>query len=236
MEEIWRDIDGFPDYQISNMGYVKSFKLNKIQGKIVKPANHSGYLAINLAKDNRTYCKQVHRLVLETFKPCDNMQKLTVNHIDHNRSNNYVDNLEWLTSKENSQEMVKYLNLNKPVICLETKQIFNSLCEVEQVLNYDLASVSKCCHKQQNTCHGYHFEFYDSEKDYSQTTIKNDGRIKKIYCYELDKIFNSAKEIGELLHLDRSSITKCCKDKKKSCGGYHFRYATGEEILKEYSK
>ena len=53
---------------------------------------------------------------------------------------------------------------------------------------------------------------------------------KPIYCEELKQIKLSAKEWGEELKLDRSSITKCCKGKRKTTGGYHFRYATEEEI------
>ena len=46
----------------------------------------------------------------------------------------------------------------------------------------------------------------------------------KVYCIELNKVFNSIKEAGEILNLDQSSISKVCKEKLKTTGGYHFKY------------
>ena len=61
---------------------------------------------------------------------------------------------------------------------------------------------------------------------------ENSPNAKAVYCYEKNEIRLTAKEWSEELCLYRSDIANCCKGKRKSTGGYHFRYATEEEIEK----
>lgn len=101
--EIWRDIEGFEGkYQISNLGRVKSLRFNKsTRSKILKNAiNNYGYHTVTLYNDSSRYVKQIHRLVAETFIKNEDI-KPHVNHIDGNKSNNNVNNLEWCSVKEN---------------------------------------------------------------------------------------------------------------------------------------
>lgn len=114
MKEIWRDIEGYEGYyQISNLGRVKSlerdvYKSNgdfhrRKKEKIKTPKITSdGYSAVTLSVDcnNRTF--SVHSLVAHAFipKPCSK-ESLEINHKDTNRKNNRMDNLEWVTHKEN---------------------------------------------------------------------------------------------------------------------------------------
>lgn len=100
-----------PYYAVSNYGRVLNIK----SGQIMKPNYRpSGYEYLCLAAENSKNGQKkysTHRLVLKTFKPIDNMDSLTVNHINGNKSDNYVNkrmddgriesNLEWMTSKEN---------------------------------------------------------------------------------------------------------------------------------------
>lgn len=66
---------------------------------------------------------------------------------------------------------------------------------------------------------------------YGKTGILNKAS-KQVYCEELSRIFGSAKEAAAELGIDNSSIGKCCKGSRKTAGGYHWRYATEEEIYK----
>jgi len=101
MEE-WKTINEFPDYEVSNLGRVKSFKRYK-EGRILKCGkDRGGYLHVSLWKNKKGYTKKIHRLILENFNPIDNMEKLQCNHIDGNKENNiYPENLEWMTCSEN---------------------------------------------------------------------------------------------------------------------------------------
>ena len=106
--EIWRDIEGYEGiYQISNLGRIKSLpKLcgcSSRQEKILKSLKHrDGYLQVVLCKNKKRKNFKVHRLVAQAFILNPN-NKPYINHIDCNRQNNCVDNLEWCTQKENMQ-------------------------------------------------------------------------------------------------------------------------------------
>jgi hypothetical protein len=100
MEETWKDIVGYENlYQISNYGRIKSL-LWKVE-KFLALINHTnGYKQVNLSKDGNIKKGYVHRLVAEAFIP-NPENKPEINHIDGDKSNNNVSNLEWVTRKEN---------------------------------------------------------------------------------------------------------------------------------------
>lgn len=109
MQEIWKDIVGYEGlYQISNFGNVKSLNYNHTHtSKLLVPKrHHSGYVMVTLCKNNIHKNKFIHILVANAFienienKPC-------VNHIDGDKHNNHVSNLEWVTHKQNTQHAIK---------------------------------------------------------------------------------------------------------------------------------
>lgn len=108
----WKDIPGYEDiYQASVFGYIRSVPRiiykgkkhvpTKMSGKIISPwIDTSGYLKVDLYKNNKRRCEKVHQLIAKTFIP-NPLNKETVNHKDENPLNNTVNNLEWMTNKEN---------------------------------------------------------------------------------------------------------------------------------------
>jgi hypothetical protein len=102
MVEIYKDVIGYEGiYQVSNLGNVKSLKFNK--ERVLKPSKDSkGYLSINLSLNGVFKMRNIHQLVAESFlnhKRCG--YKLVVNHLDFNKINNNVSNLELVTAREN---------------------------------------------------------------------------------------------------------------------------------------
>ena len=103
--EVFKDVKGYEgSYQVSNLGRVKSLKFDK--EKILKAGvNANGYLQVNLFKDGKCKARKVHQLVAVAFlghKPCG--MKLVVNHIDIDKLNNNVSNLEIVTARENGNK------------------------------------------------------------------------------------------------------------------------------------
>ena len=106
--EIWRDIEGFEGrYQVSNMGRIKSLERvdslgRRVNERILSPGKDGkGYLFVILCKGGERKRYFIHRLCLMTFNPHPDMENLQVNHIDENKTNNHLSNLEWTTCKEN---------------------------------------------------------------------------------------------------------------------------------------
>lgn len=92
---IWRVIDDFPDYEISNYGWVRSF------GHILKNQLVRQYPHVMLSNQGKKGGRYVHRLVAQAFIPNPNNYE-TVDHIDFNPSNNFVNNLQWMTNIDNA--------------------------------------------------------------------------------------------------------------------------------------
>lgn len=98
--EEWRDVIGYEGlYQVSNFGRAKSFYSNK--ARILKPIRRAdGYVDFGLHKNGSTRHRPIHILVAQVFIP-NPENKPIVNHIDGDKTNNRVDNLEWVTNSEN---------------------------------------------------------------------------------------------------------------------------------------
>lgn len=116
--EIWKDVIGYEGiYQVSNTGRVKRIgeytnqygSIGKCE-RILKPGKKdNGYLFYNLSVENHTKIKYAHRAVAEAFIP-NPLNKPTVNHIDGDRTNNAVENLEWNTYLENNIHSIDVLH------------------------------------------------------------------------------------------------------------------------------
>lgn len=114
--EHWRAIEGFPGYEISSLGRVRSFwqktGANKRWGyylgrtpqvAMLQP-DKDGYLSKGLRRDGKDYCRRVHRLVAQAFIPNDRPAIATkVNHKNNIPGDNRVENLEWCTEEENRE-------------------------------------------------------------------------------------------------------------------------------------
>lgn len=127
--EIWKDVIGYENmYQVSNFGNVKSLKRKKWNGygyqevveKLLSQKLHQGYKYVNLCGFDKQKLVGVHRLVAFAFLDNPDNKKY-VNHKDNNPSNNYVDNLEWCTQKENIQYSVSQGRFNQGILSPRTK-------------------------------------------------------------------------------------------------------------------
>lgn len=103
IEEFWRPVVGFPDYEVSDHGRVRraTAGMGATKGKVLKPSlDVRGYPFVMLRRDGRSFAKRIHRLVAEAFIP--NPEALPeVLHMDNNKENTHVSNFKWGTHAEN---------------------------------------------------------------------------------------------------------------------------------------
>ena len=185
----WREIDGFPNYMVSNTGETKSLNYNKTgREKVLIPHKLSnGYLGINLYDGNKRSCyRLIHRLVAQAFLPNPNGYSI-INHKDENRSNNSVNNLEWCSYKYNlnygnrnsklSNSLTNNPFFSIPVLQYsKTREFLNefpSIAEAAKTINNGnikaaVTNILKCCRGvadtqfgivRRKTAYGYIWKF-----------------------------------------------------------------------------
>lgn len=131
MEEIWKDIKNYEGYyQVSSLGRVRSLtrKVRTFNGErtakgiILKPLKtNTGYFRVDLKRSQKSHYVSIHRLVAETFIPNIN-KHLVINHIDGDKSNNCIDNLEWCTQSHNIKEAYRVGNAKPTSGCFKKGQ------------------------------------------------------------------------------------------------------------------
>ena len=105
MKEIWKDIEGYEGlYQVSNIGRVKSLTTSNLK---VLTLFKNSYHKLVLYKHNKQSTCYIHQLVAKAFIPNPD-HKIAINHIDGNKLNNNVNNLEWVTALENITHAIKH--------------------------------------------------------------------------------------------------------------------------------
>lgn len=146
MEEIWKTVEDFPNYEVSTFGNIKNKKSNKLLKLLI---NNSGYYRCALTHNSKTKNITVHRIVGKTFIP-NPENKPTINHKDRNRINNKLENLEWVTHKEQNLHKSKSNNIRRHAskvfrICSKSNVIletYNSLKEASVwVINNNLSKI-----------------------------------------------------------------------------------------------
>ena len=190
--EIWKDIEGYEGlYKVSNKGNIKSLPKNVTysngcvhyyEGRLMKSVvnNKNGYVYIGLTKNKKQSNFRLHRLVAKAFISNPNNFK-EINHLDFNKINNSIDNLEWCDRFRQNQHAAKkpgrkwakngagkFGKLNhksKPVvqISIETNEILNvfeSGClAVKSIKGASQAKISACCLGHRKTHAGYKWDF-----------------------------------------------------------------------------
>lgn len=172
--EIWKDIKGYEGlYQVSNLGKVK-----RLVGKgckkerIIKPNLVRGYCQVRLSKDGTVKPLYLHRIILETFNPIEGMDKLDCNHRDENKENNCLNNLEWLSHKENlnygTRNERAVSALSKAVRCIDDKNFFSSVKEASRQTRISNGNISQCCNGKRKSAGGKRWCF---EEDYQKMLV-----------------------------------------------------------------
>lgn len=123
MQEIWKEIKDYEGYYaVSNLGNVKSLERESWNGKVfwkqseklLKQNNDGKYLGVTLSKNNKIKRIRVHQLVAQAFLDKPNLiGRIEIDHIDGNKLNNNIDNLQYLTQRENTIKGIKRKKTSK---------------------------------------------------------------------------------------------------------------------------
>lgn len=176
MEELWKDIGGFPNYQVSSKGRIKNIKT----GRILTPIpDKDGYLRVHLNNDHTV--RRVHRLVGAAFIPNPD-NKPQINHINGDKTDNTIENLEWCTIRENNIHALNsgLRNISKPVKIVETGEEFDSIRKCADAIGAKPQNVQAAASHSSNhrTVKGLHVEY---------TTIQKPKK-QFLYDYQMDAV------------------------------------------------
>ena len=108
------------------------------------------------------------------------------------------------------------------VICIETKQIYNSVKEASLKTNTPISGIRRACNKERKTSNNFHWAYLNDYDENYKIPLKNKERI--YVCVETGETYKTAYEIEKKLGFDASSILKCCKNPKRTCGHFHWKY------------
>lgn len=161
--EIWHDVRGYEGiYQVSNIGNVRSLDRIcngvRVKGQYKKQSiNSNGYRVVNLVYCGKQRLGLVHRLVATAFidNPHD---KQEVNHIDGDKTNNNVKNLEWVTGDENMEHAFSIGLLQRQPVIMDGYIKFDSITKCAKYLGVDHHEIRRALNGEYKTVHGHSFE------------------------------------------------------------------------------
>ena len=188
-KEIWKTINGYPNYMISSMGNVKNIKT----GKLLKTRiGNNGYYTITLSKKGEIKKKDIHRLIAIAFIP-NPENKPEIDHINTDKIDNRIENLRWVTHKENINNPISISKmkknqhlkntfgaehpLSKPILqfSMDGKLVrkWESAVDIKKELDFNNCHISSCCKGKRKTANGYIWRYY-----YKGIWIKNHIPLK----------------------------------------------------------
>lgn len=143
MKELWKDVPGYEGlYKVSNVGNVSSLYSGRLLRKRIST---NGYYVVDLTKDHSKSTHRVHRLVALAFIPAVDGKPI-INHIDGDRLNNSISNLEWCTQSENVSHAYD-IGLNRNKLVLDESEILNlyktlSMADIAKIYNVSITAIS----------------------------------------------------------------------------------------------
>lgn len=241
---IFKGIDYTGRFEVSNFGRIRTLKYHppRIQKNYI---SKNGYCECSFpCYDGKYNYTTVHRIVMMMFNPVDNMEHLEVNHKDECKTNNRLDNLEWCTSKENcnygsrSKNISKHLS--KPVLCIETRQLFRNQEEACLIIGTTPDTMSVHLQGKRKHIHGKHYvrvQKYlnkchtpsESDIDYiidqelkfiSSSKSKHYGQVM---CVETGKVYKSQTEASRQTGIAQPLISEALRGLVRKAGGYTWK-------------
>ena len=178
---IWRDIAGYPGYQISDTGEVKSLERTiirsdgqrkRVRERILRPRiNNMGYKYVNLLCGGKATSKTVHKLVAIAFISNDN-NKPCIDHVNGIRTDNRAENLRWCSYKENQNFPIAVKRREKNLVPVEQWALdgtlvntFPSIATAEREMGVSHCNIVACCNNRRKIAGGFVWRYTSSKRN-----------------------------------------------------------------------
>lgn len=206
--------------------------INAITNKPLKgQVNRHGYKSYMLSIDGDKIRKYAHRMVAETYIPNPN-ELQTVNHVDGNKLNNVVENLEWASYSGQARHAIALgLRNTKPIYCFnDRKELiaeYKNVAAVVELLHYNPNSLRLACEQEVKTLyHGFFWNYEPCIKSTCENT--NTGSAKPVGQYDANgKLIQKYISIADAARKNgytRTRISECCSGKQRTYKGYSWKY------------
>lgn len=160
---VWKAIPGYPHYMASDDGRIFSTYQNR---ELTQCRNQKGYMTVHVKEGNQYPKRYVHRLVAFAFLGLPENETLQINHIDENKSNNAVNNLEWVTPHENLTHGTRIKRFaksrGKPVKNIDTGVSYYCAAEACRQTGIHRGLIGRVCKGKSKTAGGYRWEYQSS--------------------------------------------------------------------------
>lgn len=243
--EVWKDIEGFEGYyEVSSHGRIRSverdiverngIKTQHLKGRIRKQIMGTmGYYMLHLNKDGHYKSCFVHRLVAEAFLPNpDNLPE--VNHIDENKENNAVWNLEWCDHLHNQRHGTapQRISASKPKrrveqLTLDGQHVayYESRYAAARAFNRPKANIFFALTGRSKSAYGYKWRYVDTPEDYTPIPKRTDPTVEQLTLQgEHVAYYPNARAAANALGTKYVAIWKALKGILKTAKGYRWRY------------
>lgn len=227
------------DYSVSNTGEVRKDTNNYM----MKPYIQNGYAHITLQINKKPKRFNIHRLVAIAFIP-NPENKPYVNHIDGNRSNNHVNNLEWVTAAENTQHAVR-TGLMQPTrekaviqFGLDGNKIFEykSIAEAARMTNSSTSKITICCQRQREQHNGFQWRYKDDCCEKLQPIKEYRTKRKKVaqidvQTGEVVAVYESLQAAARAVNGSHSAISNIINHKGQTKTHKGFGWEVVDDIV-----
>lgn len=205
MNEIWKPIDGYDEYEISSIGRVRSSKYGYIHF-LAFMKNRKGYLRVKLSKNSKERLFLVHRLVADAF--LNEKKGEQINHINGKKDDNRVENLEWCTASQNLKHAYDFLG--RKAYLLGKHHSESTREKISSAL-----SGKKRTEEQR---------IKNSLSHIGLGLLGKNPKARKTICVETGQVFSCAKEAAIHFGFNPSGVYQACHSGNR-CRGFHFSYS-----------